>query len=134
MELVAVKMLRRGHAIDENVEREIIIHRSLSHPNIIQFKEVRLTPSHLAILMEYADGGELFNHVCAVGRLPEDQARFFFQQLVSGVAHLHDNQICHRDLKLENTLVRTLGNGLYDQSRSRTQVCCREGTHVCLLQ
>ena len=70
---------------------------------------MRLTPSHLAIVMEYADGGELFNHVCALGRLPEDQARFFMLQHVSGVAHLHENKICHRDLKLENTLVKTLG-------------------------
>ncbi|KHG15024.1 Serine/threonine-protein kinase SAPK3 [Gossypium arboreum] len=51
--LVAVKYIERGKKIDENVQREIINHRSLRHPNIIRFKE----------------------------------------------------QICHRDLKLENTLL-----------------------------
>uniref|UniRef100_A0A0A9GQB0 SAPK4 n=1 Tax=Arundo donax TaxID=35708 RepID=A0A0A9GQB0_ARUDO len=40
-ELVAVKCIERGHRIDENVYREIINHRSLRHPNIIRFKEVR---------------------------------------------------------------------------------------------
>ncbi|CAL0306698.1 unnamed protein product [Lupinus luteus] len=60
-ELVAMKYIKRGHKIDENVAREIINHRSLRHPNIIRFKEART----------------LF---C----LP---------------------QICHRDLKLENTLL-----------------------------
>ncbi|KVI01986.1 Protein kinase, ATP binding site-containing protein [Cynara cardunculus var. scolymus] len=34
-----------------------------------------------------------------------EKARFFFQQLVSGVGYCHNMQVCHRDLKLENTLL-----------------------------
>lgn len=104
-ELVAVKYIERGKKIDENVQREIINHRSLKHPNIIRFKEVLLTPTHLAIVMEYAAGGELFERICSAGRFSEDEARFFFQQLISGVSYCHSMQICHRDLKLENTLL-----------------------------
>ncbi|XP_039060883.1 serine/threonine-protein kinase SRK2A isoform X2 [Hibiscus syriacus] len=104
-ELVAMKYIDRGHKIDENVAREIINHRSLRHPNIIRFKEVVLTPTHLAIVMEYAAGGELFERICNAGRFSEDEARYFFQQLISGVSYCHAMQICHRDLKLENTLL-----------------------------
>ncbi|XP_060213580.1 serine/threonine-protein kinase SAPK3-like isoform X2 [Lycium barbarum] len=104
-ELVAVKYIERGNKIDENVQREIINHRSLRHPNIIRFKEVLLTPTHLAIVMEYAAGGELFARICSAGRFSEDEARFFFQQLISGVSYCHSMEICHRDLKLENTLL-----------------------------
>lgn len=104
-ELVAMKYIERGHKIDENVAREIINHRSLRHPNIIRFKEVVLTPTHLAIVMEYAAGGELFERICNAGRFSEDEARYFFQQLISGVNYCHSMQICHRDLKLENTLL-----------------------------
>lgn len=104
-ELVAVKYIERGEKIDENVQREIINHRSLRHPNIIRFKEVVLTPTHLAIIMEYASGGELFERICNAGRFSEDEARFFFQQLISGVSYCHSMQVCHRDLKLENTLL-----------------------------
>ncbi|MBA0743068.1 hypothetical protein Gogos_005788, partial [Gossypium gossypioides] len=86
-ELVAMKYIDRGQKIDENVAREIINHRSLRHPNIIRFKELVLTPTHLAIVMEYAAGGELFERICNAGRFSEDE------------------QICHRDLKLENTLL-----------------------------
>ncbi|KAJ1398409.1 Serine-threonine/tyrosine-protein kinase, catalytic domain [Sesbania bispinosa] len=86
-ELVAVKYIERGEKIDENVQREIINHKSLRHPNIVRFKEVILTPSHLAIVMEYASGGELFERICNAGRFSEDE------------------QVCHRDLKLENTLL-----------------------------
>ncbi|KZV34660.1 hypothetical protein F511_12463 [Dorcoceras hygrometricum] len=104
-ELVAIKYIERGNRIDENVQREIINHRSLRHPNIVRFKEVILTPTHLAIVMEFASGGELFERICNAGRFSEDEARFFFQQLISGVSYCHSMQICHRDLKLENTLL-----------------------------
>ncbi|EMS48966.1 Serine/threonine-protein kinase SAPK5 [Triticum urartu] len=104
-ELVAMKFIERGYRIDENVFREIVNHRSLRHPNIIRFKEVVLTPTHLGIVMEYAAGGELFERICDAGRFHEDEARYFFQQLVCGVSFCHAMQICHRDLKLENTLL-----------------------------
>ncbi|CAD6261575.1 unnamed protein product [Miscanthus lutarioriparius] len=104
-ELVAMKFIERGNRIDENVFREIVNHRSLRHPNIIRFKEVVLTPTHLAIVMEYAAGGELFERICEAGRFHEDEARYFFQQLVCGVSFCHAMNICHRDLKLENTLL-----------------------------
>ncbi|CAN1834724.1 Serine/threonine-protein kinase SAPK3 [Linum perenne] len=79
-ELVAVKYIERG-------------------------KTVLLTPTHLAIVMEYAAGGELFERICSAGRFSEDESRFFFQQLISGVSYCHSMEICHRDLKLENTLL-----------------------------
>ncbi|KAJ9562332.1 hypothetical protein OSB04_007492 [Centaurea solstitialis] len=88
-ELVAVKYIERGEKIDENVQREIINHRSLRHPNIVRFRELILTPTHLAIVMEYASGGELFDRICNAGRFNEDEARFFFQQLISGVSYCH---------------------------------------------
>ncbi|XP_071906550.1 serine/threonine-protein kinase SRK2A-like isoform X3 [Coffea arabica] len=66
---------------------------------------VVLTPTHLAIVMEYAAGGELLAKICSAGAFNEDEARFFFQQLISGVSYCHSMEICHRDLKLENTLL-----------------------------
>jgi serine/threonine-protein kinase SRK2 len=104
-EFYAVKYIERGLKIDEHVQREIINHRDLKHPNIIRFKEVFVTPTHLAIVMEYAAGGELFERICNAGRFSEDEARYYFKQLISGVSYCHAMQICHRDLKLENTLL-----------------------------
>nr|KAJ0207401.1 hypothetical protein LSAT_V11C500245160 [Lactuca sativa] len=68
-------------------------------------QKVLLTETHLAIVMEYAAGGELFERICTAGRFSEDEARFYFRQLISGVSYCHSMKICHRDLKLENTLL-----------------------------
>ncbi|KAK9832742.1 hypothetical protein WJX81_006569 [Elliptochloris bilobata] len=104
-ELVACKLIERGDRIDKNVERELVNHRWLRHPNIVRFHEVFLTATHLGIVMEYAAGGELFERIIEAGRLPEAEARFFFQQLISGIAYCHKEGVCHRDLKLDNTLL-----------------------------
>uniref|UniRef100_A0A061SGY3 Serine/threonine-protein kinase SRK2 n=1 Tax=Tetraselmis sp. GSL018 TaxID=582737 RepID=A0A061SGY3_9CHLO len=108
-EMVAIKLLKRGQQFDKHVEREILNHRSLCHPNVIKFHEVFLTDHHLAIVMEYAAGGELFDRILAKTRFAEPEARYFFQQLVSGLEHCHRMGICHRDLKLENTLLDSDG-------------------------
>ena len=43
--------------------------------------------------------------MCNAGKFGEAEARYFFQQLVSGVDYCHRKQIVHRDLKLENALL-----------------------------
>mmetsp|Transcript_5999 Transcript_5999/g.16746 ORF Transcript_5999/g.16746 Transcript_5999/m.16746 type:complete len:370 (-) Transcript_5999:368-1477(-) len=117
--MVAIKYLKRGKKIDKNVEREILNHRSLCHPNVIQFREVFLTDTHLAIVMEYAAGGELFDAIAEKGMFAEPVARYFFQQLVCGLEHCHKRGICHRDLKLENTLLDSKG----ETSAPRVKIC-----------
>ncbi|KAL8093766.1 serine/threonine-protein kinase SRK2B-like isoform X2 [Apium graveolens] len=104
-ELVAVKFIERGSNVTKNVAREIINHRSMRHPNIVKFKEVLLTPTHLLIVMEYAARGELYDRVINAGRFSEDEARYFFQQLISGVSYCHSMNVSHGDLKLANVLV-----------------------------
>lgn len=61
--------------------------------------QVFLTPTHLAIAMEYAQGGDLFNYTLGHrphGRLAEQQARWIFQQLIIGLDYCHRRvSSCH---------------------------------------
>jgi serine/threonine protein kinase len=57
------------------------------------------------LIRELATGGELMDFVTSSGRLSEKDARKFFRQIVSGLSHIHDSQVVHRDLKLENILL-----------------------------
>ncbi|KAJ7944391.1 Protein kinase superfamily protein [Quillaja saponaria] len=114
-ELVAVKYIQRGDKIDENVQREIINHRSLRHPNIVRFKEdvlLRMRFSSIILKLPISSDAHALNEEMSTFTLLFDvssltmlQARFFFQQLISGVSYFHAMQVCHRDLKLENTLL-----------------------------
>ena len=59
------------------------------------------------MIMEYAEGGELFNYIIEKGSLTEDECRNIFQQIIDGIYYLHRIGICHRDLKPENILFDT---------------------------
>lgn len=50
-------------------------------------------------------GGELFSLIRKAKRFPENDARYFFQQLICGIEYLHESGVTHRDIKLENTLI-----------------------------
>lgn len=51
------------------------------HPHIIRLYEVVETPSDIYVVMEYVKSGELFDYIVEKGRLHEDEARNFFQQV-----------------------------------------------------
>ena len=55
--------------------------------------------------MEYAWGGELFDHIVQNTRLNEKEACKYFQEIISGVEYIHKLNIVHRDLKPENLLL-----------------------------
>ena len=70
------------HVIDGfAVRREIMILRLFMHPHIIRLYEVIETPTDIFVVMEYVKSGELFDHIVEKGRLQEDEARRFFQQV-----------------------------------------------------
>ncbi|CBY09507.1 unnamed protein product [Oikopleura dioica] len=92
----------------KSLQREKNIHRACSkHPNIIRYINCRYEDRLKAmfIFMEYAEGGELFDKLVPDIGMPEAQAKFYFKQLVNGVAYLHKKSIGHRDLKPENLLL-----------------------------
>ena len=57
------------------------------------------------LVLEYVEGGELFNYIEVNGRLPEYEAVRIFRQMIAGLSYCQRFNICHRDLKPENILL-----------------------------
>ena len=77
----------------------------LKHPNIVRLYDVIETDKYIGIILDYASGGELFDHILAHRYHKEKDACRLFAQLISGVWYIHQRKIVHRDLKLENLLL-----------------------------
>ena len=61
-------------------------------------------------MLEYVEGGELFDYVSCCGALPEEEAVRLFRQIIAGLSYCHRFNICHRDLKPENILLDSQRN------------------------
>jgi 5'-AMP-activated protein kinase, catalytic alpha subunit len=113
-EKVAVKILEKAKIADksdvERVTREIKILKMLRHPVVVQLYEIIESVNELYLIMEYARGGELFEHIVTHKRVREKDAMRLMRQILSGVEYLHKLRICHRDLKPENLLLDDYNN------------------------
>jgi serine/threonine-protein kinase SRK2 len=94
------------------VAREIQIqseHLGHGHVNIVSAHEVLLTHSHLAIMMEHVSGGNMAQYVAGSADpglcMAEDEARYYFLQVLDALEYCHEHKVAHRDLKLDNTLL-----------------------------
>jgi len=109
---VALKFVEGGAKM-RNLEREVLNHRALHHPHIIEYKKCFAVPGYLVIVMEHANGGDLFDFVASRGRLSENDARTMFQQLILAVDYCHKRRVASRDIKCENLLLQ------YHEGRSK---------------
>ncbi|KAL4997034.1 hypothetical protein BDV10DRAFT_201975 [Aspergillus recurvatus] len=87
------------------IEREVVIMKLIEHPNVISLYDVWENRGELYLVLEYVEGGELFDYVSNHGPLPEEEAVRLFRQIIAGLGYCHRFNICHRDLKPENILL-----------------------------
>nr|CCA16061.1 protein kinase putative [Albugo laibachii Nc14] len=102
-ELAVHRVCRRLRKIISEIE----ILRAIDHPNIIKFFGAYETSHRICIVFEHVKGADLLDYLTKKGRLCEAKATFVFQQIFSAVRYCHERNIYHRDLKLENVLVRS---------------------------
>ncbi|ODV90728.1 hypothetical protein CANCADRAFT_24884, partial [Tortispora caseinolytica NRRL Y-17796] len=87
------------------IEKEVIIMKLIEHPHVMGLYDVWENRGELYIVLEYIEGGELFDYLIKNGRLPEEEAVGYFRQIIAGIDYCHHFNICHRDLKPENLLM-----------------------------
>ncbi|XP_075484106.1 CBL-interacting protein kinase 32-like isoform X2 [Primulina tabacum] len=111
---VAMKILDKDkvlrHKMAEQIRREIATMKLIKHPNVVRLYEIMASKTKIFIVMEFVTGGELFDNIVNHGRMQEDDARKFFQQLINTVDYCHSRGVFHRDLKPENLLMDDAGN------------------------
>ncbi|OCT98415.1 calcium/calmodulin-dependent protein kinase kinase 2 [Xenopus laevis] len=90
----------------DRIYQEIAILRKLDHPNVVKLIEVLDDPSedHLYMVFELVKSGPVMD-IPTTKPLTEDQARFYFQDLIKGIEYLHYQKIIHRDIKPSNLLL-----------------------------
>mgnify|MGYP002862027759 CR=1 FL=1 len=112
-EKIAIKILEKNkinNSRDYNrINREINIVKKISHINIVQVFEIKEDLDKYYILMEYCEKGELFDLILSKKKLSEDEAAYYFYQLVNGLEYIHMNNIIHRDIKPENLVLDEKG-------------------------
>ncbi|KAF4176151.1 hypothetical protein CNMCM8694_008767 [Aspergillus lentulus] len=96
--------------IPGGIEREAVIMKVIAHPNIVSLYDVWESHGELYLVLEYMQGGELFDYVSNNGPLPEEEAVRLFRQIIAGIGYCHQLNIYHRDLKLENILLDACRN------------------------
>lgn len=108
-ELYAIKIMDKDFILREDKAVQIMIERQImtrvNHPFIVNLFWAFQTEKELHLVMDLCPGGELFFHLHNLNRFTEDQARFYFGEIVLGIEYLHSLNIVYRDLKPENILL-----------------------------
>lgn len=106
---IAIKVLDKSKIQDrsdfERVCRELKISQTILHPHLVQLYDMLETENHIFLIMEYLEGGELYDYIVSKRRLTEPEAFLYFIQIVSALDYMHKLNIVHRDLKPENLLL-----------------------------
>ena len=99
--------------IQNSLTRELEILRVLDHPNIIKLigtdydSDRNASMGKITMAIEYCKGGDLYNFILAHrSEMSSELIRCVFANIVSAVSYMHKMDICHRDIKLENILLK----------------------------
>lgn len=118
----AVRMMPRKSMPNNEFENEMQLLYSLDHPYIINIYEVFHDERYFYVVMDVCEGGKLIDQIRRLGQLSEPMVAHWFGQILSAVSYMHGRDICHRDLNLENLLIRDKVRNHEDLKQSTVKV------------
>lgn len=111
--LKAIDISRMDSKERKDAVNEVRVLSSLKHPYVVSYRESFLDGRTLCIVMDYAEGGDLYNRIAkqrkAQQNFPENQIVRWFTQLSLAMKHLHERHVLHRDLKSQNLFLTGSG-------------------------
>lgn len=111
-ETVVIKIVDKRKAIGSKRKKAVLDELNMlkvKHPAIIELKDFFVTKDYLVLVLEFCAGGDLFARVTEKRGLREVEAKCIFKQILEGINYLHKLNIIHRDIKLENILIKEKG-------------------------
>jgi serine/threonine-protein kinase ULK/ATG1 len=110
-QIVAIKSVhldKLNRKLLENLEKEISTLKLIDHPNIIKLYDVIKTESHMNLIMEYCELGDLSKYLKAqrlFQKIDAAMIKQLFIQVADAFMYMHQHNLMHRDLKPQNILV-----------------------------
>ena len=105
-ELRALKIIQKNLVQDKiRLQREVIVQKNCKNSSIVKIFDVFESNTEIYIVLEYMQGGELYDVILDKGKLIEQEAQVVALQVLKGIAYMEDHGIIHRDIKPENILL-----------------------------
>nr|XP_006062991.1 mitogen-activated protein kinase kinase kinase 19 isoform X2 [Bubalus bubalis] len=93
----------------QKLQEEVDLLKALKHVNIVAYLGTCLEENILSIFMEFVPGGSISSIINRFGPLPEMVFCKYTEQILQGVAYLHENCVVHRDIKGNNVMLMPTG-------------------------
>ena len=108
-QITAAKVIPKKSLVKSRAKQKLIseikIHKSLHHPNIVNFEHYFEDSENVYLLIEICQNQTLNDLLKRRKKLTELEVQCYTIQIIKALKYLHNHRIIHRDLKLGNLFI-----------------------------